>query len=176
MRFLILTIFFIGFVTSVTAQDKIMTDNANTQDWKPIDDAAAQKLKKYGKFKMARTSTDSNLLKSYIELYKHKGGTLYIIYLQQTYKLEKEKDSTYKLVLNPKDEEEVGPHPKWSDFLYCPIGKENGILDVYNADGEKMQEWRYYKERKYGKALWYNSDKEVTNTFIYRNDTLQQKK
>jgi hypothetical protein len=178
MRSLLFVVLLLSCVTfPAFGQDKPTADNSNTQNWKAVDDAAAQKLKKYNKYKLIRTSQDSNLLKGYIELYKHNGGELYIIMMQQKYKLSKEKDTIYKLVISPQDEAETGKdHPEWNDFLYCPIGKTNGTIIVLNADGEKMQEWHYRNEKKEGFVYWYNTDNSISNTFVYKDDVLQQKK
>jgi hypothetical protein len=178
MRLLLFITLLFSTAFHALGQDKPATDNANSQNWKAVDDAAAQKLKKYSKYKIVRTSKDSNLLKGYIELYKHNGGELYIIMMQQKYKLTKEKDTVYKLVISPQDEAEVGKdHPEWNDFLYCPIGKTNGTIIVMNADGEKMQEWHYRSEKKEGLVYWFNTeDKTISNTFVYKDDVLQQKK
>lgn|GEM_PF-2440484 len=138
------------------------------------DAAAAQKLKKYSKYKVERTSKDTNLLLGYIDLYKHNGGLLYIIMLQQKYKLKKTSDTMYELRLTMDDATQVGEHPIWTDFLYCSIGKPNGTVNVMSADGDKIQEWHYHAEKKEGIVLWYDADKSISNKFIYKSDLLQK--
>src|SRR6185437_2641041 len=85
------------------------------------DAAAAQKLKKYSKYKVERTSKDTNLLLGYIDLYKHNGGLLYIIMLQQKYKLKKTSDTMYELRLTMDDATQVGEHPIWTDFCIAQL-------------------------------------------------------
>jgi hypothetical protein len=157
---------------SVMAQDNAaQSANSNSQ---AADAAAAQKLKKYSKYKVERTSKDTNLLLGYIDLYKHNGGVLYIIMLQQKYKLKKASDTVYELRLTMDDATQVGEHPIWTDFLYCSIGKPNGTINVMSADGDKIQEWHYHAEKKEGIVYWYNNDKSVSNKFLYKNDVLQK--
>lgn len=139
------------------------------------DEAAAKKLKKYSKYKLERTSNDSIILKKYLELYKHSGGELYIIMLQQKYKLIKSGDTVFDLHLAADDAAQEGEHPQWNDFLYCSIGKANGIINVIDADGNKIQQWHYRGEKKEGIVYWYDADNKVSNKFLYKDDLLIQK-
>jgi len=146
-------------------------DNAGSHS---ADMAAVQKLKKYNKYKVIRTSKDTLLLQGYIDLYKHNGGELYIIMLQQKYKVSKVSDTVYELRLTMDDASQEGTHPIWNDFLYCSIGKPNGTINVVSADGDKIQVWHYHNEKKEGTVYWYNADSSISNKFVYKNDILQK--
>jgi antitoxin component YwqK of YwqJK toxin-antitoxin module len=130
-----------------------------------------KKLKKYSKFKLERTSQDTALLNEYIERYKKSGGELYIVMMQQDFKLTKANDSTYTLKIAEQDEERITSSAEWADFFFCPIGKLNGTVVAYHADGTKMRESQYKNERKEGIETWYDASGNATH-FRYMNDMM----
>ncbi len=115
-----------------------------------------------------RTSQDSLILKKYVTLYKDLGGVCYIKKLQDMGEIEKTGENAYTVYLGKSKTPD--DRMAWTTFMYCPIGKPDGIIALVQSSGDTVQQCQYKNERKEGKMIWYKPRYGVVANFDFVND------
>jgi hypothetical protein len=141
-------------------------------------DGAKKKKKKKEKppcdtNKIRRTSNDTILLMKYKKVYRNFGGLCYVLHLQQLGKIKKSSDSTYYVKMGATGDKQI--RLDWQTYLYCPIGKPNGLVVLINPDGDTIQACNYFNEMKHGTMSWFQKKKGIVHQEIYENDEKKYK-
>ncbi|HEU4717223.1 MAG TPA: hypothetical protein VFU15_05300, partial [Bacteroidia bacterium] len=136
--------------------------------------AKAKELNQYDdcdSTKIVRTSKDTAILVKYIRIYRTLGGACYILHLQRMAKLEKTADGFYSVQM--KESSDPRAPADWQTYLYCPIGKPNGLVALTSPAGDTVQTCQYQDEKKNGDMIWYKKGKGAIHQEIYTNDVRQ---
>lgn len=123
--------------------------------------------------KIRRTSNDTALLMKYKKVYRHFGGLCYVLHLQQLGKIKKSSDSTFYVKMGATNDKQI--RLDWQTYLYCPIGKPNGLVVLINPDGDTIQACNYFNEMKHGTMSWFQRKKGIVHQEIYENDEKKYK-
>ncbi|HLG02427.1 MAG TPA: hypothetical protein VI731_02460 [Bacteroidia bacterium] len=121
--------------------------------------------------KLVRTTQDSVILKKYQNVYSkmaQPGGVCYIIRLQRLGKLKKVSDSSYNIKIRNANTKQA--RIDWSTYLFCPIGKPNGIVTMLAENGDTVQQATYQNEKKQGWMIWWKKNNEILAAVHYNND------
>lgn len=123
--------------------------------------------------KIKRTSNDTVLLMKYKKVYRNFGGLCYVLHLQQLGKIKKSSDSTYYVKMGATNDKQI--RLDWQTYLYCPIGKPNGLVVLINPEGDTIQACNYFNEMKHGTMSWFQKKKGIVHQEIYENDEKKYK-
>ncbi|MBI3509844.1 MAG: hypothetical protein HY064_04210 [Bacteroidetes bacterium] len=117
---------------------------------------------------LVRTSQDTLLLKKYETIYRSLGGLCYIIHLQQMAELEKTSDGFYSVRIRASKDPRAPAD--WQTYLYCPIGKPDGMIALINPLGDTVQLCNYRGEKKEGMMTWVKKGEGVIHQEKYAAD------
>lgn len=106
---------------------------------------------------VVRTSKDSLLLAKYIKVYRGLGGICYIIHLQEMGRLENTSEGHYYVEMRASKDPRAPAD--WQTYLYCPIGKPNGLVALVSPVGDTIQTCTYQNEMKEGVMRYYKNKK-----------------
>lgn len=104
-----------------------------------------------------RTSKDSLILIKYMKVYRGLGGLCYILHLQEMARLEKTSDGHYTVEMKPSNDPRAPAD--WQTYLYCPIGKPDGLVALVSPVGDTVQTCNYLSEKKEGMMTYYKNKK-----------------
>lgn len=116
---------------------------------------------------IVRSSKDSLILIKYMRVYKSLGGICYIIHLQEMGRLEKTADGFYSVQMRPSKDPRAPAD--WQTYLFCPIGKPDGLVALTSPAGDTIQTCNYVGEKKEGMMTYYKN-KKVFYVEKYTND------
>lgn len=117
---------------------------------------------------VVRTSTDSLILAKYIKVYRSLGGICYIIHLQEMAELEKTSEGFYSVTIKPSSDPRAPAN--WQTYLYCPIGKPDGMVALVSPAGDTVQVCSYKGERKNGLMSFFKKGDGMFYQERYVND------
>lgn len=117
---------------------------------------------------LARTSADSVILNKYVTLYKELGGVCYIKKLQEMGDLEKTGEGQYTVYLGKSKTPD--DRMAWTTYMYCPIGKPDGIVALVQESGDTVQYCTYKGEKKEGVMVWLKPRYGIVANFVFVND------
>lgn len=117
---------------------------------------------------IVRTSNDSLILIKYMKIYHSLGGLCYILHLQQMADIEKTSDGFYSVQMKPSKDPRAPAD--WQTFLYCPIGKPDGMVALTSPAGDTVQVCSYAGEKKNGLMSYIKKGKGVFYQERYTND------
>lgn len=117
---------------------------------------------------LSRTSADTTILKKYVALYKDLGGVCYIKKLQDMGDLVKTGDGQYTVYLGKSKTPD--DRMAWTTYMYCPIGKPDGIVALVQSTGDTVQFATYKNEMKNGRMVWLKPRYGVVAVFDFIND------
>lgn len=106
---------------------------------------------------IVRTSKDTLLLAKYIKVYRGLGGICYMIHLQEMGRLEKTSDGHYSVEMRASKDPRAPAD--WQTYLFCPIGKPDGLVALVSPVGDTVQTCNYVAEKKEGMMSYYKNKK-----------------
>ena len=172
---LILLLLFGTFTTGLLVSSFTSTDGVESIFSTKKKDKKKKKKKKKKQPKsncnaanLIRTSSDSVILKKYVNLYKDLGGVCYIKKLQEMGDIIKTGEGQYTVYLGKSKTPD--DRMAWTTFMYCPIGKPDGIVALVQSTGDTVQFGTYKNEMKNGRMVWLKPRYGVVAVFDYIND------
>lgn len=153
-------------------QEKNIQRLADEKEKKEKQKAKAQKKRedydKCDSTRIVRTSSDTLQLVKYIKVYHSLGGACYILHLQQMGKLVKTSDGFYNIKMKPSSDPRAPAD--WQTYLFCPIGKPDGMVALCSPAGDTVQVCSYLGEKKHGLMSWFKKGEGVIHQERYVND------
>jgi ATP-dependent 26S proteasome regulatory subunit len=117
---------------------------------------------------VTRTSTDTLILKKYIKIYRSLGGICYILHLQDIGTPVKTSDGFYTVMM--KQSKDPRAAADWQTYLYCPIGKPDGMVALRSPEGDTVQICSYVAEKKHGMMTYYKKGQGIFYQEKFAND------